>query len=491
MSHKPTSRFTFYISRLFPMGVVLVAYALRLWRLDALALIGDEAYYWLWSRHLDWAYYDHPAGTALLVRASTMMGGGSEFGVRWLNALLGVIAVLLIAWVGQRLLTRRAGWFGAAVVAVGAPYLVTARFVYTDALHLTLLLLNLLAFWRLTRPNAGPSTGLSFGVSLALLFNTKYSAYFYAVALLIAVLLDHRRLLRTRRLWIGGVIGALGLVPVFAWNAAHDWASFRWQLSHATLTLAEGAGPLASAHHTWVYLTGPLVVLGLLGLGRWRTPAERLLTLVALCLLAPVALSPANSPRNLTAGLVPLLLLAGTRLLPATGGWVHRGLTILLALGLLLTALYGVGTLANLSGSSALPSSSIVSIILQDVSGWSALGTELSKRPGPIFALDYSLAAQIRYYAGRPAVTDWGQYRIWGLPDLTDATIVTLDYLPTDWVTQQLRQAYTVVEGPERLTFTERGVTKTVYLWRAEGLRWDQATFLQRFDFLTLAQEAP
>ena len=47
--------------------------------------------------------------------------------------------------------------------------------------------------------------------------------------------------------------------------------------------------------------------LAVAGLGRVRSPAERLLSLVALFLLVPIALSPANSPRNLSTGLVALL----------------------------------------------------------------------------------------------------------------------------------------------------------------------------------------
>ena len=43
--------------RWIPLGtVLLLGLALRFWRLGELALIGDESYYWLWSRNLDWAY---------------------------------------------------------------------------------------------------------------------------------------------------------------------------------------------------------------------------------------------------------------------------------------------------------------------------------------------------------------------------------------------------------------------------------------------------
>lgn len=38
----------------------------------------DEAYYWVFSRHLDWGYFDHPPMTALLVKA-----GYAIFPMNW------------------------------------------------------------------------------------------------------------------------------------------------------------------------------------------------------------------------------------------------------------------------------------------------------------------------------------------------------------------------------------------------------------------------
>jgi 4-amino-4-deoxy-L-arabinose transferase-like glycosyltransferase len=470
--------------------IVIAALALRFVNLGNLALIGDESYYWLWSQNLDWAYYDHPAGVALLVRASTALAGSSPWGIRWLNALLGAGSVLLTFRVGEQLLSRRAGLLAAAAVAIGAPYVITSRFVYTDVLLLFLLLANLVAFWGLVQEDAGVGPAVAFGVSLALLFNTKYIAYLYGAALLVAVLLDWPQRLRKWHLWAGGLIGALGLLPVLVWNGVHGWASFRWQLAHATTTMAGSAGWLANAHHAWSYLTAPLLMLGLLGLGQVRTAAERLLTVVAAFLLLPVAISPANSPRNLTTGLVPLLILAGTRLPPDLRGWSRRAISVLLALTLLGSAVYGIGTVADLASPSALPSSSIVPAILRDAVGWPAIGAALAGGVEPVFALDYSMAAQIRYYARSPAATAWGQYRIWGIPNLDHATIVALDYLPADRVTRQLSAAYERVAGPERLIFSERGATKEVNVWRVRGLRWNQESFLRRFDFLTMLEES-
>ena len=331
----------------------------------------------------------------------------------------------------------------------------------------------------------------AFGVSLALLFNTKYSAYLYACALLVALLLDHRRLLTKRWMWIGGLMGALGLLPVVAWNAVHGWASFRWQLSHLAVNPIEqtqGLSLLGNVRHSLAYLSWPLVTLALVGVGRLRSPAERLLSLVALFSILPLALSPANSPRNLSSGLVPLLLLAGARW-PSTLRSRRRQMAAgLLAAGVAATAVYGVGTVATLFGPYPWPHSSVVPSIRRDAAGWRELGPVLAAHPAPVFALDYSIASQIWYYTARPAYTAWGQYRVWGIPAFHDVTIIGLDYLPEAPVSARLREAFEHVEGPQRFLYSERGATKEIRVWQAEGLQWDQATFLQRFDFLTLLE---
>jgi 4-amino-4-deoxy-L-arabinose transferase-like glycosyltransferase len=422
-----------------------------------------------------------------LVRLSTALGGQSELGVRWLNALAGVTSVFLVYEVGRAIFSRRAGAFAAAVLAVSAPYVITSRFVYTDGLHLCLLLLNLYCFWRLVdAPALSCRASIAFGVSLAMLFNTKYSAYLYASALAVAVLLDHRRLLFDRRIWIGVLLGMLGLLPVVAWNAVHEWVSFRWQLSHAALYTSGYRSLSNDFRHAAAYLTWPLLALALAGLGRVRRPAERLLTLVALFLLVPVAFSQADSPRNWTSGLVLLVLVTGARMPSALRGWRERATAALLTAGALAAAIYGMGSLVNLFRVSPWPHSSVVSEIRQDAGGWRVLGPALAAQRAPIFALDYSIASQVQYYADRPAYTAWGQYRIWGIPDLNEATIVTLGYLSESIVTSRLRQAFREVDGPRYLRYTERELSKQLSLWQAQGMRVDQETFLQTFDFLTL-----
>src|SRR5580692_1471573 len=53
---------------------VIAATAVRFVCLAPLPLGNGEAYYYTWSRFLDFSYYDHPPLIAWLVRATTLFG---------------------------------------------------------------------------------------------------------------------------------------------------------------------------------------------------------------------------------------------------------------------------------------------------------------------------------------------------------------------------------------------------------------------------------
>src|SRR3954464_7738887 len=48
----------------------------------------DEAYYWMWSKHLAGGYYDPPPIVAFVIRAGTAILGDTELGVRLVSILL-------------------------------------------------------------------------------------------------------------------------------------------------------------------------------------------------------------------------------------------------------------------------------------------------------------------------------------------------------------------------------------------------------------------
>src|SRR6202040_2493406 len=73
----------------------------------------DEAYYWMWSKHLAFGYYDHPPGVAVVIRLGTMIAGDTELGVR----LVSILLALPMSWAIYR---AAAILFGSRVAATAA-----------------------------------------------------------------------------------------------------------------------------------------------------------------------------------------------------------------------------------------------------------------------------------------------------------------------------------------------------------------------------------
>src|SRR5690242_8105522 len=90
-------------------GIIAVC-LLRAVAAAVLPLSADEAYYWLWSRHLSSGYLDHPPAIAFLIRGGTALLGATEAGVRITCFAASLISTWLV-WRTARLLlgTREDG----------------------------------------------------------------------------------------------------------------------------------------------------------------------------------------------------------------------------------------------------------------------------------------------------------------------------------------------------------------------------------------------
>src|SRR6266852_6180784 len=77
---------------------ILALVALRLGAAAWTPLTFDEAYYWMWSKHLAGGYYDHPPGVAAVIRLGTMVAGDTELGVR----LVSILLALPMSWAVYR-----------------------------------------------------------------------------------------------------------------------------------------------------------------------------------------------------------------------------------------------------------------------------------------------------------------------------------------------------------------------------------------------------
>src|SRR5262249_18015741 len=97
----------------------------------------DEAYYWLWSKHLAAGYYDHPPAIAFAIRAGTALFGDTSWSVRFIPWLLSIAATWAVARSGSLILKDEYGGLLAALFYTLMPMVGIEALVATpDALGL-------------------------------------------------------------------------------------------------------------------------------------------------------------------------------------------------------------------------------------------------------------------------------------------------------------------------------------------------------------------
>lgn len=198
----------------------------------------DEAYYYLFTVHPDWSYYDHPPLTAWVAGLGLRLGGEtSAFAMR-----LGFVALFAgSTWLMARLTNRlfddeRAGVLAALVLNVSAYFGAAAStFALPDG---PLVFFWLMTLDRLAVAVKSPSGTISWvGVGLAWggALLSKYQAVFLPVGALAYLTIDPsaRRWLRRPGPYLAVVVGLTLFAPVLAWNARNGWASFAFQGARA------------------------------------------------------------------------------------------------------------------------------------------------------------------------------------------------------------------------------------------------------------------
>ena len=107
----------------------------------------DEAHYWMWSQRLAPAYFSKGPGVAFAIRASTMIFGSNEFGVRFFSPLLGAGTSLLLFYLGRRMFNASAA-LGAVIGLNATPIFNLGAFLMTiDPLSLFFWVAAMFSFW--------------------------------------------------------------------------------------------------------------------------------------------------------------------------------------------------------------------------------------------------------------------------------------------------------------------------------------------------------
>jgi 4-amino-4-deoxy-L-arabinose transferase-like glycosyltransferase len=196
--------------------ILLGIFLLQLAVASGFELAHDEAYYWLFSKHLDWGYFDHPPFMAVVIRLFSFLPHG-ELSVR-----LGFILLQFASLIFIFRLTRHHDQ--ASLLFFSFPLAsVTGLLALPD---IPLLFMTAAYFYCLKeylRADNLKNSAL-LGLSIALLFYAKY----HGVLLVFFTILASPRLLLRRSFYITAAMALLLFFPHLYWQHKTGYLTLKY-----------------------------------------------------------------------------------------------------------------------------------------------------------------------------------------------------------------------------------------------------------------------
>src|ERR1035441_1227033 len=131
-------------------------------------LSGDEAYQWLWSKHLALSYYSKPPLIAYTQFLGTFLWGDTAFGVRFFSPIIAAILSLIVLRFFAREVNARAGFFLLLIITATPLAAVGTVLMTIDPLSVLFWTAAMLAGWRAVQENATTRQWLWVGLWMGL-----------------------------------------------------------------------------------------------------------------------------------------------------------------------------------------------------------------------------------------------------------------------------------------------------------------------------------
>jgi membrane-associated phospholipid phosphatase len=197
----------------------------------------DEAYQWLWSKHLALSYYSKPPGIALIHFLGTSLWGDTAFGIRFFPPLFAAILSVMVLRFFAREVSARAG-FWLLLIVTATPLLGIGTILMTIDPPLVLCWMwAMIAGWRAAQPDGKTRDWLVVGLAMGLGFLCKYTAACQIAcwAIFFALWPATRAHLRRPGPWLALLIFLVCTTPVIIWNAQHGWITVHHVAGNAGL----------------------------------------------------------------------------------------------------------------------------------------------------------------------------------------------------------------------------------------------------------------
>ena len=185
----------------------------------------DEAYQWIWSKHLALSYYSKPPLIAYTQFLGTHLWGNNAFGVRFFSPVIGSVLGFLLLRFFAREVNARAGFF-VLLIVTATPLMALGSILMTvDPLSVLFWTAAMIAGWRAVKPDGTTVSWLWTGLWMGMGFLSKYTELFQWLCWIVFFILwkPARAHLRRPGPWLALLINLVCTLPVVIWNRQHHW----------------------------------------------------------------------------------------------------------------------------------------------------------------------------------------------------------------------------------------------------------------------------
>ncbi|MFI5338947.1 MAG: ArnT family glycosyltransferase [Candidatus Methylomirabilales bacterium] len=231
-----------------PVSIALVGLAVltlfRLWYATRLDLVPDEAYYWLWSKHLAASYRDKGPGIAWTIALGTRLAGDTVFGIRFLGVLLSAATGWQLFRLARRLYDDRTALWCLLTAAVIPLFAVGSILMTIDSLSVFFWAWAANGFW--TALESGKTRHwIALGLLIGGGFLSKFTngVQLVCIAWFLCWSRPHRHFLLSRQSLALAAGFAVSSLPILYWNLEVGWVQIEALRSRSGVTNSFGVHP--------------------------------------------------------------------------------------------------------------------------------------------------------------------------------------------------------------------------------------------------------
>ncbi len=212
---------------------IIVFTALRLILINLFPLLGDESYYWEWSRHLDFSYYEQGPVLSLIIYFFTFFNRiNNEFTVRSGSVLLFTLTMIFCVLIYKKIYssdkTQKASLFN--LLAINSTFLYSsfAILMMHDTVMIFFYSIFIYIFLFIIEKPENLKLWILNGIIYAIAIMSKFTIIIIYPAIIFFLILNGELKKYIKGFLLFSLFTLLFLSPVIYWNLTHNFANINY-----------------------------------------------------------------------------------------------------------------------------------------------------------------------------------------------------------------------------------------------------------------------